>query len=146
MMSKHYDINQPNYSQMTTIGEKDLVGYLKSILKRYAGYPFVSICRVNAPDTKKIMGIIQVHQMLPNMDKHSIYRSTKDQKVVIVELNDPTFPGMIMDRQGHATFGNPFQVDLDNPELESLLDEAFKPKQVVLDLRKQHQKIKECDE
>ena len=129
--------NHPNYSNLTTIGEKDLVGYLKNILSRYAGYPFVSICKVNAPNTNKTMGIIQVHRLLPNMDEHKIYRSTKDQQVVVVELNDPEFPGMIMDRQGHAVFGNPFKVELDNPKLEALLDEAFKPKQVVLDLSKQ---------
>lgn len=133
-MSKHHDHEHPNYSNLTTIGERDLVGYLKSILSRYAGYPFISICKVSAPDTPKTMGIIQVHQMLPNMDKHKIYRSTKDQKVVIVELNDPEFPGMVMDRQGHATFGDPFHVELDHPELELLLDEVFKPKQVILDL------------
>lgn len=131
---------QPNYSRMSTIGEKDLVGYLKHILSRYSGYPFVSISRLKQMDkltkSNKIMGAIQVHKRLPTMTDEGAYISTADQPVTLVELNDPEFPGMVMDRTGKATFGNPFKVELDNPELESLLNEAFKPKQVVLDLSK----------
>lgn len=87
--------------------------------------------------SNKIMGAIQVHKQLPTMTDEGAYISTADKPVTLVELNDPEFPGMVMDRTGKATFGNPFKVELDNPELESLLDEAFKPKQVVLDLSKQ---------
>lgn len=120
---------------MNNIGE-----YLLHILKRYPGWNFISISKpgcmcVGNPKDDKSLVPIQVHKLLPAMDDRGLYDSGNNHTVQFMQLTNLKFQGLVMDRRGKACLGDPFHVELDDPKMESTLNQVFQPKKVEIDLR-----------
>lgn len=119
---------------MNNVGE-----YLLDIMKRYPGWNFISISKpgcmcVGSPQDDKTIVPIQVHKLLPAMDDNGLYDSGNNHTVQFMQLTNLEFQGLVMDRRGKACFGDPFHVDLDDPNMETTLNQAFQPKKVEIDL------------
>ena len=119
---------------MNNVGE-----YLLDIMKRYPGWNFISISKpgcmcVGSPQDDKTIVPIQVHKLLPAMDDNGLYDSGNNHIVQFMQLTNLEFQGLVMDRRGKACFGDPFHVDLDDPNMETTLNHAFQPKKVEIDL------------
>ena len=124
-----------------TITMDNIGVYLQTILKRYPGWNFISISRpgcmcVGSPDDEKnkMLVPIQVHKLLPAMDDNGLYDAGQNVTVQFTEITNPKFEGLIMDRRGKACLGDPFHVELDDPAMESAVNQAFQPKRVTIDL------------
>lgn len=119
---------------MNNVGE-----YLLDIMKRYPGWNFISISKpgcmcVGSPQDDKTVVPIQVHKLLPAMDDNGLYDSGNNHTVQFMQLTNLEFQGLVMDRRGKACFGDPFHVDLDDPNMETTLNQAFQPKKIEIDL------------
>ena len=131
----------PKREPKDTITMDNIGEYLRNILKRYAGWNFISISKpgcmcVGAPNDEqnKMLVPIQVHKLLPAMDENGLYDAGENHTVMFTELTNPEFKGIVMDRKMHACVGDPFHVDLENPEMEKQLQEAFEPQKVTIDM------------
>ena len=108
-------------------------------MKRYPGWNFISISKpgcmcVGSPQDDKTVVPIQVHKLLPAMDDNGLYDSGNNHTVQFMQLTNLEFQGLVMDLRGKACFGDPFHVDLDDPNMETTLNQAFQPKKVEIDL------------
>ena len=125
-----------------TVTMDNIGPYLRDILKRYPGWNFISISKpgcmcVGSPedDRNKMIVPIQVHKLLPAMDDNGLYDAGDNRTVMFTELTNPKFQGLVMDRRGKACLGDPFHVELDDPEMEATLNQVFQPKKTEIDLR-----------
>ena len=90
-----------------------LFDYLRKILSRFSGYPFISVSKSFKQGENNYV-VIVVHHNMPVQDKNGNYKSDQDQYVRTVYTKDENFGGMIMDRQKNYAFGNPFKQYTEN--------------------------------
>lgn len=127
------------HKSFDTVDMNNVGKYLLDIMKRYPGWNFISISKpgcmcVGSPQDDKTVVPIQVHKLLPAMDDNGLYDSGNNHTVQFMQLTNLEFQGLVMDRRGKACFGDPFHVDLDDPNMETTLNQAFQPKKVEIDL------------
>ena len=108
------------------VGKDQVIAYLLSKIKSYAGYFFISIGPSGSvyknPEKKKIVRIT-VHQTIPCMQPNGLYKSAKDIVIEAISVNDDNFPGLVIDKHGNGMFGNPF-APVDEAKLPNLGDES----------------------
>lgn len=121
--------------QMTYINKDQIFDYLRKIMSRYSGYPFISVSK-SFKDGKYDAVLIVVHRNMPVQDKNGRYHSDQDQYVRTIYIENTEFEGMIMDRQKNYAFGNPFKHHFEEtkdekaPELGKQ-EKPFKPEEEV---------------
>lgn len=95
---------------MTFVGEDRLIEYLSMIMKRFAGYKFISVSKPRRVNDKADEVTVYVHKDLPIQDKNGFYKSGSDMFVrkMSVDVNTE-FEGLVMDRSKRYAFGNPFK-------------------------------------
>ncbi len=112
---------------------------LRNIMKRFPGWHFISISKPGA--MKELfedpqLAPIQMHKRMPAMNDLGLYDAGPGHNHVVewVRASSPEFQGLLMDRTGKACLGDPFAVDIQDPEIQKELDRVFAPKQTVVDL------------
>ena len=94
------------------VGKDQVIAYLLSKMKSYAGYFFISIGPSGSVykknSEKKNIVRITVHQTIPCMQPDGLYKSAKDIVIDAISVNDDNFPGLVIDKHGNGIFGNPF--------------------------------------
>lgn len=91
----------------------DIHKFLFGIIRRYNGYKFVSVSRINPiendPNALDAIGVVQVHDRIPAIQEDGLYQAPKNKMDCVVALRDPTnFKGIIIDRQGNIFVGDYF--------------------------------------
>lgn len=93
---------------MTFISQDKIFDYLRTIMKRFSGYNFISVSQIQKHENGKKSVNIFVHRNIP-VQNNGQYKSDQDQYVRTLYVENDDFPGMIMDRQKNYAFGNPFK-------------------------------------
>lgn len=108
------------------VGKNQVIAYLLSKMKSYAGYFFISIGPSGSvyknPEKRNIVRIT-IHQTIPCMQPDGTYKSAKDIVIDAISVNDDNFPGLVIDKQGHGILGNPF-APISEEKLPNLGDES----------------------
>ena len=118
-MSKKKQRNKQNPTENCSVDENtksidsnSLLDYLRTIMKRYSGYNFISVSKAHGyykENEEPFVVQIVVHKSLPIQDEHGRYASDKDQFVRFCFTSNSEFAGMVMDREKHFINGNPFK-------------------------------------
>ena len=94
------------------VPQECIIAYLHVILKRYAGYNFISISKsfsTKKDDKAFYFVLICVHKTLP-AQIDGMYHGTDDIRVSYKFTSNPTFQGMVMDKSMNYVLGNPFRI------------------------------------
>ena len=116
-----------------------LQAYLLRKLKNYAGYFYISLSAYGSVykknDEKKNIVSVTVHKYIPVLNEDGRYRSEKDIVIDVIQVNDPSFGGFVMNRKGKGYFGDVFQ-DVDMSKLPSIGDIEHKNPDTMDELMK----------
>jgi len=102
---------------MTFISQDKIFDYLRTIMKRFSGYNFISVSQVQKHENGEKTVNIFVHRSIP-VQKNGRYTSDQDQYVRTLYVENDDFPGLIMDRQKNYAYGNPFKHHFDDAKDE----------------------------
>lgn len=142
---KHHRVQQPcnsatvdEYSNF--ISSDQLLDYLRSIMSRFCGYQYISLSKPlgKIRQDGKLLNELQivVHRSLPCQNEQGCYRSIKDQVVRYIYAEKPDdFDGLVMDRNKHYVFGNPFPTFKQEPTTQ--LPELGNPPSVAAEFNPQ---------
>ena len=112
--------------QMPFVSQDQLFDYLRNIMRRFSGYNFISVSKSFSAGEHHYV-LITMHRHIPVQDKDGRYKSDQDQPVRSIYVSNPNFEGMIMDRQKHYAFGNPFRRHEDKKDEVPSIGEEAKP-------------------
>jgi len=110
------------------VSSDDVVAYLRSFFKRFAGYNFVSLSKPDDSGTAEIV----VHKVIPAMDQRGVYRSPECIPVLATKVSRKEFEGLVVDKTGNGFFGDPFHpiaeskvpaIGTGEPEIQDLPEE-----------------------